>query len=336
MIGLPLDITNIIPRTYFHICGNEVHPSLTRTKTQVNSIAAGMLLEVMVILPSTYMHSFRPHGGVRGSAISLSHIFLLTVQCPKVRWAECERCQRRIAEEGLADEYELQSWCAHCHWQSYSMLLESCGARTQCLGIQCLPAACLVAQSTSCLTMCQLLRCMSRCQAGEAKKIEDEWPVACRRFVGRIGAFLARHGRILVGWDEILEGTADGRRLPPDAVVMSWRVSVPAQCYISNRLSFEDKRAARQGQGQGLAVTRGALLSLARSSLSSRHSDGRRATTLSWQLNNKEQLPWPPPAGHLGRREGGEGWAPRHHDAHQPLLPGLPAVPARRRARRLV
>lgn len=35
----------------------------------------------------------------------------LCVQCPKVRWAECERCQRRIAEEGLADEYELQSWC---------------------------------------------------------------------------------------------------------------------------------------------------------------------------------------------------------------------------------
>jgi hexosaminidase len=42
--------------------------------------------------------------------------------------------------------------------------------------------------------------------------------------VGRIGAFLARHNRILIGWDEILEGTADGRRLPPNAVVMSWRV----------------------------------------------------------------------------------------------------------------
>ena len=42
--------------------------------------------------------------------------------------------------------------------------------------------------------------------------------------MGRIGRFLAENGRVLVGWDEILEGTADGRRLPPDSVVMSWRV----------------------------------------------------------------------------------------------------------------
>ncbi len=40
------------------------------------------------------------------------------MQCPKVRWAECEHCQRRIAEEGLADEYELQSWCA-AFWQGF-------------------------------------------------------------------------------------------------------------------------------------------------------------------------------------------------------------------------
>ncbi len=34
----------------------------------------------------------------------------------------------------------------------------------------------------------------------------------------RVGDFLARHGRKVVGWDEILEGNA-----PRDAVVMSWR-----------------------------------------------------------------------------------------------------------------
>ncbi len=37
--------------------------------------------------------------------------------------------------------------------------------------------------------------------------------------VDRIGAYLARHGRTMVGWDEILEGGD----LPPSAVVMSWR-----------------------------------------------------------------------------------------------------------------
>ena len=36
--------------------------------------------------------------------------------------------------------------------------------------------------------------------------------------IHRIGDFLARHGRRLIGWDEILDGG-----LAPDAVVMSWR-----------------------------------------------------------------------------------------------------------------
>lgn len=31
-------------------------------------------------------------------------------EAPKARWKECERCQRRIREEGLKDEEELQSW----------------------------------------------------------------------------------------------------------------------------------------------------------------------------------------------------------------------------------
>ncbi len=38
-------------------------------------------------------------------------------------------------------------------------------------------------------------------------------------FVGRIGAHLQQRGRVLVGWDEILEGG----KLPADATVMSWR-----------------------------------------------------------------------------------------------------------------
>jgi hexosaminidase len=37
-------------------------------------------------------------------------------------------------------------------------------------------------------------------------------------FISRIGAFLARHGRKMIGWDEILEGG-----IPPDATIMSWR-----------------------------------------------------------------------------------------------------------------
>ena len=31
-------------------------------------------------------------------------------EVPKVRWANCERCQRRMAEEGIANEAELQTW----------------------------------------------------------------------------------------------------------------------------------------------------------------------------------------------------------------------------------
>ena len=38
-------------------------------------------------------------------------------------------------------------------------------------------------------------------------------------FIGRIGRYLERHGRKLIGWDEILEGD----NLPADATVMSWR-----------------------------------------------------------------------------------------------------------------
>ena len=37
-------------------------------------------------------------------------------------------------------------------------------------------------------------------------------------FIQRIEGFLNSHGRILLGWDEILEGG-----LAPNAMVMSWR-----------------------------------------------------------------------------------------------------------------
>src|SRR3546814_13221812 len=37
-------------------------------------------------------------------------------------------------------------------------------------------------------------------------------------FMARIGAYLEKHGRKLIGWDEILEG-----QVPADATVMSWR-----------------------------------------------------------------------------------------------------------------
>jgi len=37
-------------------------------------------------------------------------------------------------------------------------------------------------------------------------------------FIARIGAYLARHGRKMIGWDEILQGG-----IPPDATIMSWR-----------------------------------------------------------------------------------------------------------------
>jgi hexosaminidase len=38
-------------------------------------------------------------------------------------------------------------------------------------------------------------------------------------FIGRIGDYLEKHGRRLIGWDEIL----DGGNVPADATVMSWR-----------------------------------------------------------------------------------------------------------------
>ena len=58
--------------------------------------------------------------------------------------------------------------------------------------------------------------CQARMQA-EGLADEDELQ---SYFIRRIGRFLAKHGRKLLGWDEILEGG-----LAPGATVMSWRGS---------------------------------------------------------------------------------------------------------------
>ncbi len=50
-----------------------------------------VLTEVMELFPSPYIH-------IGGD------------EAPKYRWENCDKCQRRIAEEGLHDEHELQSW----------------------------------------------------------------------------------------------------------------------------------------------------------------------------------------------------------------------------------
>ncbi len=50
-----------------------------------------VLAEVAGIFPSEYIH-------IGGD------------ECPKVRWENCPACQKRIKEEGLKDEHELQSW----------------------------------------------------------------------------------------------------------------------------------------------------------------------------------------------------------------------------------
>ncbi|MCD6115672.1 family 20 glycosylhydrolase [bacterium] len=87
-----------------------------------------ILTEVMDLFPSKYIH-------IGGD------------EAPKDRWKKCPDCQKRINEEGLKNEHELQSY-----------------------------------------------------------------------FITRIEKFLNKHGRKIIGWDEILEGG-----LAPNAAVMSWR-----------------------------------------------------------------------------------------------------------------
>ena len=88
----------------------------------------GVLSEIVELFPSKYIH-------IGGD------------EAPKHRWKECPDCQKRIAEEGLKDEHELQGY-----------------------------------------------------------------------FMKRVEKFLAKHGRSIIGWDEILEGG-----VTPTATVMAWR-----------------------------------------------------------------------------------------------------------------
>ena len=60
-------------------------------KDEVFAFLKDVLTEVLAIFPSKYIH-------IGGD------------EAPKARWKECPDCQARIKAEGLADEFELQSW----------------------------------------------------------------------------------------------------------------------------------------------------------------------------------------------------------------------------------
>lgn len=97
-------------------------------KESVFDFLADVIDEVAPLFPSEYFH-------IGGD------------ECPKDRWKVCPNCQKRIKEEGLKDEHELQSYV-----------------------------------------------------------------------IRRAQKMLEKHGKRLIGWDEILEGG-----LAPSATVMSWR-----------------------------------------------------------------------------------------------------------------
>lgn len=97
-------------------------------KEETFQFLTDVLSEVIELFPSKYIH-------IGGD------------ECPKTRWKECPDCQKRIKNEKLKDEHELQSY-----------------------------------------------------------------------FIKRIEKFLTSKERLLIGWDEILEGG-----LAPEATVMSWR-----------------------------------------------------------------------------------------------------------------
>jgi hexosaminidase len=60
-------------------------------KEETFEFLTGVLDEVLELFPSEFIH-------IGGD------------ECPKDRWKECPDCQKRIRDEGLADEHELQSW----------------------------------------------------------------------------------------------------------------------------------------------------------------------------------------------------------------------------------
>lgn len=61
---------------------------------EVFEFLENVLLEVMDIFPSKYIH-------IGGD------------ECPKARWEECPKCQKRMKEEGCKNEHELQSYFIH-------------------------------------------------------------------------------------------------------------------------------------------------------------------------------------------------------------------------------
>jgi len=79
----------------------EIHPFFKGPGIHEDILCAGndktfvflenVLGEVFELFPSGYIH-------IGGD------------EAPKARWEVCEKCQSRIAEEGLKDEHELQSW----------------------------------------------------------------------------------------------------------------------------------------------------------------------------------------------------------------------------------
>lgn len=60
-------------------------------KEETFAVLEDVLDEVIALFPSKYIH-------VGGD------------ECPKTRWKECPHCQKRIKDEGLKDEHELQSY----------------------------------------------------------------------------------------------------------------------------------------------------------------------------------------------------------------------------------
>ncbi|WP_257658076.1 beta-N-acetylhexosaminidase [Parapedobacter lycopersici] len=63
-------------------------------KEETFTFLEDVLDEVIAIFPSAYIH-------IGGD------------ECPKDRWETCPYCQKRIKDEGLADEHELQSYVIH-------------------------------------------------------------------------------------------------------------------------------------------------------------------------------------------------------------------------------
>ena len=71
--------------------GNPQGGILRREMKRHLSFLENILMEVSEIFPGPYIH-------IGGD------------ECPKTRWEKCKKCQKRIADEGLKDEHELQSY----------------------------------------------------------------------------------------------------------------------------------------------------------------------------------------------------------------------------------